>query len=176
MVARIDKVLLLIARGLLFAAGVGLALMMLQTVADVLADNFWSRPIPGNLEVISVYHMVLVVFLPLAFVEWQHENIQVDLLWRIMPGWLQRSVLVLGYIVCAVFFAILTRQTWFDAMAAMAKGEMMMGNVYVLIWPAKFVLPIGFAGICLVSLRHAIHAALDPDFSPDPADPTEGHI
>ena len=176
MARRIDGALLLLCRGLMFLAGVGLALMMIQTVADVVADNLWRRPIPGNLEVISVYHMVLVVVLPLAYVEWQHENIEVDLLWRLMPGWLQRAVLVLGYGVCVAFFAILARQTWFDAVKAMAKDEMMMGNVYVLIWPAKFVLPIGFAAICLVSLRHAVHAAIDPDFSPDPADPTEGHI
>ncbi|WP_108260697.1 TRAP transporter small permease [Mangrovicoccus ximenensis] len=176
MLARIDTGLLWLSRTLLLLSGVGLALMMVQTVADVVADNFWSRPIPGNFEIISVYHMVLVVFLPLAFVEWQHENIQVDMLWRLMPGWLQRAVLVLGYVVSAVFFAILARQTWFDAVKAMTKGEMMMGNVYVLIWPAKFVLPVGFAAIGLVSLRHAVHAALDPAFSPDPVDPGEGHI
>lgn len=176
MLAGIDKGLLWLARGLILIAAAGLALMMIQTVADVVADNFWNHPIPGNLEVISVYHMVLVVFLPLAFVEWQHENIRVDLLWRIMPDWLQRAVLVLGYVVSAAFFAILAWRTWFDAMNALAKNEMMMGNVYVLIWPAKFVLPIGFAGICLVTLRHAVHAAIDPEFSAEPADPTEGHI
>lgn len=174
--AKIDRGLLILSRALMLIAGVGLALMMLQTVADVIADNFFSRPIPGNLEIISVYHMVLVVFLPLAFVEWQHENIQVDLVWRIMPRWLQRGVLVLGYVVCAVFFVMLARQTWFDAVKSMAKNEMMMGNVYVLIWPAKFVLPVGFGAICLVSLRHAVRATLDPGFSPEPASPTEGHV
>ena len=85
-------------------------------------------------------------------------------------------MLVLGYAVSSAFFAILVWRTWFDAMNAFAKNEMMMGNVYVLIWPAKFVLPIGFAGICLISLRHAVHAAIDPAFSPEPADPAEGHI
>jgi TRAP-type C4-dicarboxylate transport system permease small subunit len=169
----VDRVLVLFARLLMFIAGIGLALMMLQTVADVVADNFWGRPIPGNLEIISVYHMVLVVFLPLAFVEWQHENIQVDLLWRIMPGWLQRASLIFGYLIGAGFFAILARQTWIDALNAMAKNEMMMGNVYVLIWPAKFVLPIGFAGIFLVSLRHAYRAAVDHDFDPHPPSSTD---
>lgn len=175
MIRGIDRILYLIARLLMLCAGIGLMLMMIQTVADVVADNLWRQPIPGNLEIISVYHMVLVVFLPLAFVEWQNENIQVDLVWRVMPGWLQRAVLVLGYLVCAGFFAILLRQTWIDAINSMNKNEMMMGNVYVLIWPAKFVLPVGFAGIFLVSLRHAFHAAFDPDFSPEPVNPAEGH-
>jgi hypothetical protein len=59
-------------------------------------------------------------------------------------------------------------------MRAMAKGEMMMGNVYVLIWPAKFVLPIGFAGIFLVSLRHAFNAAVDKDFEARPPESNDG--
>ena len=171
---KIDRCLLLMARILAAVAGVSLFLMMAQTVLDVAADNFFSHPIPGNLEIVSVYHMVLVVFLPLAFVEWQHENIQVDLVWLIMPAWLQRGFLVAGYLVSTGFFAILTRQTWIDAMNAMAKNEMLMGNVYVLIWPAKFVLPIGFAGICLVSFRHAVRALIDPDFSPTPDATTDG--
>ena len=93
----VDRALLLLARALMLIAGVSLTLMMTQTVVDVVADSFWGSPIPGNLEIISVYHMVLVVFLPLAFVEWQHENIQVDLLWRVMPSWLQRTSLIFGY-------------------------------------------------------------------------------
>ena len=170
----VDRALLMLARALMLIAGVSLTLMMTQTVVDVVADSFWGSPIPGNLEIVSIYHMVLVVFLPLAFVEWQHENIQVDLLWRVMPSWLQRTSLILGYLVSAAFFAILANQTWIDAMRAMAKGEMMMGNVYVLIWPAKFVLPIGFAGIFLVSLRHAFNAAVDKDFEARPPESNDG--
>ncbi len=132
--------------------GVALVLMMVQTVADVVADQFFSRPIPGNLEVISVYHMVLVVFLPLAFIERRHEHIQVDLVYQLMPRALQRITLVLGYLLSAGFFGILTWRTWGDAMKALAKNEMLMGNVYVIIWPAKFVLPIGFGAIGLVVL------------------------
>lgn len=164
----IDAVLYRLSRVLCWIAGLGLVLMMVQTVADVIADNFFGRPIPGNLEVISVYHMVLVVFLPLALVEWKHENIQVDLFFRMMPGWMQRAVLVLGYAVCAVFFAILARQTWFDAIRSLEKNELMMAAVFIVIWPAKFVLPVGFGAIALVSLRHCGHALRDPvgDFAP----------
>ena len=153
-------------------AGIGLILMMVQTTMDVAADNLWQHPIPGNLEIISVYHMVLVVFLPLAFVEWQHENIQVDLLWQVLPRLLQRLSLIFGYLLGAGFFAILAWQTYLDAINALAKNELMMGNVYVMVWPAKFVLPVGFASIFLVSMRHAAHAVFDPDFEPfPPADP-----
>ncbi|RAI02208.1 TRAP transporter small permease [Acuticoccus sediminis] len=160
--------------GLLAAlALISLFLMMLQTVADVLASNLFNRPIAGNLEIISVYHMVFVVFLPLAFVEHKHEHISVDLLYRALPVRLRQVVLVLGYLVSAVFFAILTYQTWNDAVRSFNIGEMMMGAVYVTIWPAKFALPLGFAAILLMVLIHAWRAATDPDFDPTPASPED---
>jgi len=156
--------------------GIALVLMMVQTVADVVADQFFTRPIPGNLEVISVYNMVLVVFLPLAFVEWRHEHIQVDLVYQLMPGIVQRITLVFGYLLSAVFFAILTWRTWDDAMKALAKNEMLMGNVYVIIWPAKFVLPFGFGTIALVVLLHAWRSATDPAFVPIPPPSDEDRV
>lgn len=157
-------------------AGIALVLMMVQTVADVVADQVFTRPIPGNLEVISVYHMVLVVFLPLAFIERRHEHIQVDLVYQLMPRLLQRFTLVFGYVITAGFFGILTWRTWDDAMRALAKNEMLMGNVYVIIWPAKFVLPIGFFAIGLVVLLHAWRVVTDRTFSPEPPSLDEGHV
>ncbi len=158
----IDAILYRMSRVLILIAGIGLLLMMVQTVMDVIADNFFDRPIPGNLEVISIYHMVLVVFLPLAMVEWKHENIQVDLFYLMMPSWLQRLSLVVGYLICALFFAILTRQTWLDALVSYRKNEVLMASVYVLVWPAKFILPIGFAAITLISIRHFFRAMRAP--------------
>ena len=158
----IDKILYRMSRVLMLIASAGLILMMLQTVVDVIADNFFGKPIAGNLEVISVYHMVLVVFLPIAMVEWKHENIQVDLFFLMMPRWAQRLSLAIGYLTCTVFFAILTRQTGIDAIASFRKNELMMAAVYVLVWPAKFILPIGFAAITLVTIRHFFKSMTAP--------------
>ncbi len=164
-------------RGLaMVLAAVALAslfLMMLQTVVDVLASNLAGRPIAGNLEIISVYHMVLVVFLPLAFVERNHENITVDLLYNALPGRMQRWVLVGGYLVTAAFFGILVWQTGADAMRSFHLNEMIMGAVYVTIWPAKLALPIGFVAAFLMVLANAYQAATDPGFDPSPASPEE---
>ncbi|WP_339764472.1 TRAP transporter small permease [uncultured Hoeflea sp.] len=152
---------------------ISLFLMMLQTVVDVLADNLFGRPIPGNLEIISVYHMVLVVFLPLAFVEQKHENISVDLVYRSLPDGPRRWILVMGYLVTAAFLGLLAWQTWADAVRAYQLKEMMMGAVYVTIWPAKLALPIGFSAAILMVLANAYQAATDPAFDPSPASPEE---
>ncbi|MGV0910354.1 TRAP transporter small permease [Martelella sp. FOR1707] len=147
--------------------------MMLQTVIDVLASNLAGRPIAGNLEIISVYHMVLVVFLPLAFVERNNEHITVDLLYNALPAWPRRWVLVAGYGVTAFFFGLLAWQTGADALRSFQLNEMIMGAVYVTIWPAKLALPIGFAAACLMVLANAYQAATDPDYDPSPAAPEE---
>ncbi|WP_420557945.1 TRAP transporter small permease subunit [Roseovarius sp.] len=154
-------------------ATVSLFLMMLQTVIDVLASNLAGRPIPGNLEIISVYHMVLVVFLPLAFVELKHEPISVDLVYQMLPESLQRWVLVAGYLVTATFFGFLLWQTGADALRSLEMNEMMMGAVFLTIWPAKLALPTGFAAALLVVVANAWQAVTDPDFNPSPDAPDD---
>lgn len=145
-----------------------LFLMMLQTVIDVLASNLAGRPIPGNLEIISVYHMVLVVFLPLAFVELKKEPIAVDLVYRMLPKALQRWALVSSYLITATFFGILAWQTGADALRSFGMHEMIMGAVFLTIWPAKLALPIGFAAALLMVAGNAWQAATDPGFNPSP--------
>jgi TRAP-type C4-dicarboxylate transport system permease small subunit len=155
-------------------AGVALVLMMLQTVANVVMSNVFGRPIAGNIEIVSVYHMVLVVFLPLAFVELRHEHISVELVVQLFPAWLRRLVLCFSYLVATGFFCILARQTWFDAMRSFRINEIMMGSIYVTIWPAKFALPVGFAAVALAVFWHAWRAASDPGFEPSPESAEDG--
>jgi TRAP-type C4-dicarboxylate transport system permease small subunit len=171
MLGRIESAIRLIANGLALFAGVVLLLMMIQTAADVFMANFFGRPIEGNLEIIATYHMVLVVFLPLALVELKHEHISVDLFVRLLPKSVQRAVAVIGYLISAGFLGILTFQTWLDAVNSWRIKEIEMGAIYITVWPAKFALPIGFFVILLALLLHAWKAAFDPGFEPVPADP-----
>mgnify|MGYP003626506198 CR=1 FL=1 len=166
MVTFADRIITLLAKALLVLAGIGLFLMMIQTAVDVVADNLWRHPIKGNLEIISVYHMVLVVFLPLAFVELENQNIQVDLLWQALPNNLQQLASGLGHLLCVVFFGILARQTFIDALDAMSKNEILMGNAFVTVWPAKFILPIGFFAIFLIALRRFASVVAPKVFPP----------
>lgn len=162
-----------VALALAFVAGVALILMMLQTVVDVTMKNLFGGPIEGNLEIMSVYHMVALVFLPLAIVELKHEHITVDLLVQIFPRGLRRLTDTAGYLVSAVFFGMLTWQTWIDAVESWKIGELLMTSILITIWPAKFSLPIGFAAVMLASLLHAWKAASDPEFDPTPAAPAD---
>ncbi|MGM0561134.1 MAG: TRAP transporter small permease [Pseudomonadota bacterium] len=160
-----------LSNGLTFLAGIALLLMMGQMVLDVFLTYFFNKPIEGNLEVVSIYHMVAVVFLPLAMVELRHEHIHVDLVVRWLPQWMQRVIYIFGSLISAAFFAILAYQTWLDALKSYRIDEIVMGAVYVTIWPAKFILPFSFLLIMLVVLLHAWKALIDPHFDPTPAAP-----
>lgn len=167
----LDRVTDVLARLLMGIAVLALFLMMAQMVVDVAMRNFFRRPIEGSLEIVSVYHMVAVVFLPLALVERRHEHITVDLLVERLPALARRVIMVIGYIVCAVFFALLTYQTAKDAYEAYNIGEILMSSIYITVWPAKFLLPIGFFVMLLQVILHAWKAATDPAFAPTPEAP-----
>jgi TRAP-type C4-dicarboxylate transport system permease small subunit len=153
-------------------AALCLLLMMGQIVLDVLLKYLLNTPIEGNLEIVSYYYMVGVVFLPLAMVELRHEHINVDLFVRLLPMAGQCFVYVFGSLVSAVFFAVLAYQTFLDALEATRVGEIMMGSIYVTIWPSRWALPVGFTLVCLAVLLHTWRAVWQPDgFDPTPAEP-----
>ena len=166
-----EKIVKVLAHALTVVAAISLLMMMLQTVVDVLLNNLIGAPIEGNLEIISAYHMVLVVFLPLAYVELKHEHISSDIVVGLMPSRWRRAIYVFGALISCLFFAVLAWQTWLDALSSYQIKEVIMGSVYVEIWPSKFSLPIGFAAIFLVLVLHILKAITDPDFNPAPADP-----
>lgn len=167
----LDRLVHVLSRAVMGVAGVALMLMMIQTVVDVIGRNVFSKPIEGSLEVVSVYHMVAVVFLPLALVERRHEHISVDLLVNSMPAVLRRLFIVLSYLVCAIFAGVLAYQTAIDAVESFKIGEILMSSIYITVWPAKFMLPIGFGLMFLQFLLHAWSAITDPGFNPEPDSP-----
>ncbi len=171
MVKAIETGIRWLALVLAWVAGAALILMMVQTLVDIAMKNFAGAPIEGNLEIMSVYHMVAIVFLPLAIVELKHEHITVDLLVQLFSPGVRRVTNTLGYLVSTVFFGLLTYQTGLDALKAFRIDEILMTSILITIWPAKFSLPIGFAAVTLASLLHAWQAATDPDFDPTPASP-----
>lgn len=167
----LDRLVHALSRAVMGVAGVALMLMMIQTVVDVIARNAFSKPIEGSLEIVSVYHMVAVVFLPLALVERRHEHITVDLLVMSLSAGLRRFFVVLSYLVCAIFAGVLAFQTGKDAVESLKIGEILMSSIYITVWPAKFMLPIGFSLMFLQFLLHVWQSASEPDFNPTPASP-----
>lgn len=148
-----------------------LLLMMFQVVGDVVLKYLFNAPIENNLEIVSFYYMVAVVFLPLAMVERRHEHINVDMFVLLLPQKAQRAVYCFASIAACLFFVLLAYQTFIDAFRATMVGEVMMGTNLVPIWPSRWFLPLGLSLVSLMTLNHALRAMMDPDFSPVPETP-----
>ncbi len=144
--------------GTAFAACLVMLLMMLHITLDVGVRYFLNGQIVGTLEWVSFYYMVALVFLALGYVEMKNENIRVDLFVQMMPQGLQLGLYVFACVLGLVFFGMLFWQSLLDAVGATRRGEEAMSNFRFLIWPARWALPIGFAGLLLAVLANLLRA------------------
>jgi TRAP-type C4-dicarboxylate transport system permease small subunit len=142
------------------STGVGaviLLLMMIQVVADVIASNVFKSPIPANSVVVTNYYMVAVVFLPIALAEMRDDNITVEIVYQIMSrkakNWTMYFSWALSLIVCSCLIVSLS----LAAMKKMNSGAFVLEQeINFIIWPTYFILPISFALMALVVVRHMI--------------------
>lgn len=139
-----------IANWLAFVGGIAVVLMMAHICADVIAKYVFNMPIRGTLEIVSNYYMVAVVFLPLAFIERRNAHISVEIVSQHLP---KRAQVFLVGLVCLLsigFYAMFFWQSLQDAVAKYEIGEYIRGQIHVVNWPSRFLLPVGLGAIILV--------------------------
>lgn len=137
---------------LAWIAGLAVALMMFHVVGDVVGKYFFSAPIPSTAEVVANYYMIAAVFLSVAYVEAKGSAISVELIFEQAGPRAQAFMLRLAELVTLFFYAGLAWFSWGMAKRAFDVNETADGIWRVVIWPAKFLLPLGLAVACLVLL------------------------
>ena len=158
---------------LMVAAGVMMCLMMLHITADVAMKYALNQPLFGTVEVVSYYYMIGAIYLPLAYVHVRGQHISVDLFFNHFSQWGKRLCDALAHLCAIVLFSILAYQGWLDATKAMEIGEIVMGSTTISIWPSRFMLPVSFALVTVVSVLRFVDEILlgrDPPSSNPPAD------
>lgn len=137
---------------LALVGAVGVIAMLLHVTADVIGRQLFARPVPATVEIVSRYYMVLIAFLPLAWTERRNEMISVDILAALFRGRLDRINMVCVHFLSLAAFVFLTYTTWFAALREHESGSFVLSlSVAVPVWPAYFILPVGFALASLVS-------------------------
>ena len=167
----LKRVLDLAVTGTAWIAGIATVLMMLHVSIDVAGRQLFNAPLTGTVEIVSAYHMAALAFLPLALIQRERGHIIVEL----FTGWMRpkpRTLLDgLVAIVTVVYVAVFT---WKAVESAIEKTHIQeakeAGIGFVEIWPARWVVVIGFAlmlayvAIHMVrDLRGGITGRLDPD-------------
>jgi len=137
----IDRIMDRIAWGLSVIGAFVLLLMLVVTIADVVADKLLQLPFPGATELImSIMPISVCAFL--LSVQIKKRHIVIDLLVnRLSPK--ARVLLQLLTQPCGLFlFGLLTWLTVPMAIHSVKIGEHTGGNVGVPMYPAKVMIPI----------------------------------
>jgi len=158
MLTLIDRAATAVDRALLVVGCVFLTAMMLHITTDVVLRFLFNTAVIGTLETVSYYHIVIAVFLPLAYVERRGAHIRVDLFAQFLPRAAQVALYVLACAIGLAFFGALAYQSLLDAWHSTQRQETVMSNFLFYIWPARWALPIGFAAICLTLVRNLLQA------------------
>ncbi|TKT78273.1 TRAP transporter small permease subunit [Aquamicrobium sp. LC103] len=151
-----------LTNALALVAGLAMALMMLHVMADVVGKYVFNQPVPSTAEVVANYYMIAGVFLPLAWVEATNGSIVVELIYDLVPQKARKAMLVIADLCSALFYGGLGWFSWDVAMRAYRINETLDGIWRVVIWPAKFMLPLGLAlAVAVLVLRLATGSRAD---------------
>lgn len=139
-------------------------LMMVHIVVDVFL-RFFNIPLQATIEIVQAWYMVPVAFLPLAYVEKINGHISVELVSQHL-GQRAQELLIAGVsILSAIYFGAFAWRTGIDAIGKYKVGEMALGDVAIVVWPTRFVLPIGCALIVIFLIYKAYRLVFAKDSS-----------
>jgi TRAP-type C4-dicarboxylate transport system permease small subunit len=127
-------------------------LMMLHVSADVTGRYFLNRPLDGTTEIVANYYMVIVAYLPWAYLAKNDSHIAVDVFTRLMPlkvsHWLDIAVKVL----VVAYLSLFVYQTGSQAIGQTRIHEVAQaGTMFLPIWPSRWVPPVA-CGLMVLTL------------------------
>lgn len=145
-------------------ASLGALVMMVHICAEVVSRNLFGAPIPATVEIVSQYYMVLLAFLPIAWLERRGGMVSVEAIDFLLSPGVRRWSDVAVALVSAVIYAGLAYTTWLVALKNHATGTFVTAlEVAVPTWPTYFLPPLGFALAVLVTLFRAVALASGED-------------
>lgn len=136
-------------------ASVSTIVMMLGISAEVAYRNIQGRSIPGVLE-LSESALVATVFFGLAYAGTSGSHIAVDLLVTRLPRQVAKWTMVTAWALSVAVLGWLTYASLERAMDSVSRGEARMGLVSWPLWPARWVIVVGFAAFLLVALTNLV--------------------
>jgi TRAP-type C4-dicarboxylate transport system permease small subunit len=133
-------------------------LMMLHITVDVVSKYLTGMPMPGTITVVSNYYMIVVAFLPLAYTERNNGHISVEVLVEHFRPAPKHLLNILTLVFTAIVFGMLTWQSVIEAGRSYRSGTFMIEqDAKLLIWPARYLLPLGCG---LMTLTLAVKAVI----------------
>lgn len=143
-------------RWLSFIGMIGVLAMMVHIGVDVVSRTLFSVSVPVTLEMVTRYYMLMLVMLPLAWVEMNRDMIVVEVFSGVYGKKGIRFVDAAVAVMCACIYGLMAYGTWQKAMSQYDIGAYIVAlDVRIIVWPGYFALPFGFALaglVCLIRL------------------------
>lgn len=123
--------------------------LMLHITADLTSRGVANKPLLGTYELVTYYWMPMISFSALALSLLRGEQIRATMLTERLPRGLRifADLLALG---CLFIFAVAFTYFGFEeAQKAREAGEWMVSSVEILVWPIRYIVPLGGIALCL---------------------------
>jgi TRAP-type C4-dicarboxylate transport system permease small subunit len=156
------RVLRTIARVLAEISAYWLFVIMLLVGVDVTMRFFFSKPIPGSLE-ISEQTVVIITFMAFAYTSMMKRHIRTTAIVDLLPAGVKPVAEYIGILLMAILLSLLIWQTGKEAWEALSIREVRMGLVPVPIYPTKIAIPISLSIAWLYYVLKLLGLAEDQD-------------
>lgn len=147
--------------------GVVVLIMAAQIVVDVVARNVYNHPLPGTLEMVSIWWMPCVAYLAMGYAQVKDEQIRVTLLFeKAKPSDVRMMNIVAevltGALIAWMFVLGLDRLT-----KSIQMTESALLADWILYWPGRLVCVLGLVlvfvavGVRIYRLVHSAGVVVD---------------
>lgn len=164
------KVADLFSLSLALLGGVAAAVLAINVILDVVGRSFFAKPLPGTLDLTTYAWMPTLVSLGLGYALLRGEHIRVSLLTAAASPRVQRAIEIVGM---AFITAVAVALAYYGAQKAInagSYGESAVGTPWLTIWPFRWVVVVGLAGLALQGLAQFVRVVRMKDFNPDAFD------
>lgn len=132
-------------------ASVATILIMIVVTIDVFSRNLGGKSIPGLLEM-SESALVATVFLGLAYTGVTNGHVSVDLVTAKLPVSVSRTLTGVVWLIGSLMVTWFVYACYLRALSSTQMGEVTRGLMEWPVWPARWLLVIGYLAFLLVAL------------------------
>lgn len=129
--------------------------IMIAITVDVVVRNLGGRSVPGLLEM-SESALVATVFLGLAYAGATNAHVAVDLLTAAIRPAIARLLIGISWVVAVAVSTWFVIATFQRAVQSTTTNELRQGLVDWPVWPARWLIVIGFAAFLLVAVINVV--------------------
>jgi TRAP-type C4-dicarboxylate transport system permease small subunit len=147
---KVDRGLLLASKVLFWIAGAGLVSMLLLIVGDVIGIRFFSRPVPGGIEIVSFMAVVAIAF-AVPYTQVMRGHVAVDFIVEKFPRRARLVVDVITGFLSACLFAALAVYSFKYAVKLQSTGEVSMTQK-IPFYPFVYGMGVCFVATLLILL------------------------